>query len=177
MKKLLYVILAVAILSVVVNGVLAYKLDENRKDYAKLNEMYYNEATTNVNHEVIENEHGFMVVSDKDNFDDISTVVAVVTDYDLNPDGTISDEYISTTNLYDKDDKIAIDKENYDIGDIVTITFDNDFITDVQKLELATKWFEVYLQVLWQKIVRCAIINYKLKGDDVYANDSTGIDR
>lgn len=139
MKKLLSVILAVAIISVVVNGVLGYKLNEKKEDYAKLYHTYYHEVTTNVDYDMTVNKQGFMAIKDNDNFDDKYTVIASVTGYEINKDGTISDEYIFTTNLYDKEDKIVIEKENFEIGDIVTISFDGEDVVKVEQLTLATK--------------------------------------
>lgn len=60
-----------------------------------------------------------------------TTIIASVQDNDNDNDG-----YIIVKNLYDKNDNVAIEKENYKKGDILLITFNGDLVSLVKKNNL-----------------------------------------
>lgn len=108
MKKLI-TFLGLCLVSLVV-GLTIYSVGKNLRD------------TKDVG---VVKEKGFMVL--KDNSEDESTIVAKITDEDSDGDG-----YVNATNVYDKNDTIAIGK-GFGKGELVLITFNND---DVVKVEL-----------------------------------------
>lgn len=70
--------------------------------------------------------HGFKVVDDGDNKDNKTKIIAKITDTDSDNDG-----YVIATNLHDKEDTVAIDKKDYNKGDVVIIEFEDDDVVSV----------------------------------------------
>lgn len=71
-------------------------------------------------------DNGFQVI--KDNDSERSTIVVKVTTGDADGDG-----YVLATNVYDSEDNISIDKEDYKIGDTVLVTFHGDIVEKTVK--------------------------------------------
>ena len=69
-------------------------------------------------------ENGWMVIQDSN--PNTSTILATITEGDVDGDG-----FMAATNKYDKEDVVYIDKEEFEIGDDVLITFEEDDVVNV----------------------------------------------
>lgn len=119
MKKLIGVVLALT-LTVLGFGFTQHNQEVEAQQLEAFNKEYY--APT---YDIVE-ENGFQVI--KDNDPKRSTIVVEVTTGDVDGDG-----YVLATNVFDSEDNISIDKEDFKIGDRVLVTFHGDLVEKMVK--------------------------------------------